>query len=262
MVLRRPGACIAFAALAFSLFGYWITVTKAWSDSHVASGYLPRDLTEFVADCGLRGNLYNPYGLGGYCIYRLYPNCRVFLNGRDHVYHRADPVVFADSKIIQIGSPAAANVLKRINIDNVLVPNGAFARSPHQSSTERVLIELERTPPTRQRPPRGWPCAFINREGALFVREDSAQWDACVRHMASYGITLDSSEGFDPQSVLESSPDFAFEYGMIDDLAAATLREPPASAPRQSVPGLICVAEALRTLTCARGAKAYLKRAR
>lgn len=127
--LVGQGACVAFAALAFSLFGYRITVTKAWSDSHVASGYPPRDLTEFVADCGLRGNLYNPYGWGGYCIYHLYPNCRVFLDGRDHVYYRAGPVVFADSMLIEIGSPAAANVLERINVNIVLIPNSAFSRS-------------------------------------------------------------------------------------------------------------------------------------
>ncbi len=47
----------------------------------VASFY-PWDLTSFVKSRGIKGNMLNQYAMGGFLIWRLYPNCRVYIDGR------------------------------------------------------------------------------------------------------------------------------------------------------------------------------------
>lgn len=47
---------------------------------------LPRNAVEFSLKEGLKGNLFNSYNWGGYLIWHLYPNCKVFVDGRTDLY--------------------------------------------------------------------------------------------------------------------------------------------------------------------------------
>ncbi|HET7705107.1 MAG TPA: hypothetical protein VFM36_03410 [Thermoanaerobaculia bacterium] len=50
------------------------------------ASYFPDRLAAFVKRNDLRGNMYNTWGLGGYLIWQLYPERRVFMDGRNEVY--------------------------------------------------------------------------------------------------------------------------------------------------------------------------------
>ena len=50
------------------------------------ASYFPDRLASFVERNDIRGNMYNTWGLGGYLIWRLYPERRVFMDGRNEIY--------------------------------------------------------------------------------------------------------------------------------------------------------------------------------
>ncbi len=75
------GIIIAFYLLPLSWKAFEIPKVTNDYGKAVASFY-PWDITEFVKEKGIKGNLMNEYGMGGFLIWRLYPNCRVYIDGR------------------------------------------------------------------------------------------------------------------------------------------------------------------------------------
>jgi hypothetical protein len=50
------------------------------------SSYFPDQITRFTREKNLRGNMLNSYGFGGYLIWKLFPERKVFIDGRNEVY--------------------------------------------------------------------------------------------------------------------------------------------------------------------------------
>src|SRR5579884_2689378 len=48
--------------------------------------YYPVDAVQFIKDYNLQGHMFNEYGFGGYFLYNLYPQQKVFIDGRTDVY--------------------------------------------------------------------------------------------------------------------------------------------------------------------------------
>lgn len=48
--------------------------------------YYPEKATQFIKNYNLEGNMFNEYGYGGYLLYHLYPNQKVFIDGRTDIY--------------------------------------------------------------------------------------------------------------------------------------------------------------------------------
>ena len=67
----------------------WQQITR---DTRVAWGTdtdtrrFPTAATQFIEDNNIRGNMFNDYGLGGWLIWRLGPDRKVFIDGRTHFY--------------------------------------------------------------------------------------------------------------------------------------------------------------------------------
>jgi hypothetical protein len=55
----------------------------------VHRGVFPVEATNFVKQAGLSGKMFNTYGIGGYLIWGLWPDWKVFIDGREDVYLRA-----------------------------------------------------------------------------------------------------------------------------------------------------------------------------
>jgi hypothetical protein len=55
-------------------------------DNEKLNTMLPVDATEFIINAGIRGRIFHTYHYGGYLIYRLYPEQRVFIDGRADMY--------------------------------------------------------------------------------------------------------------------------------------------------------------------------------
>ncbi|HEX9164225.1 MAG TPA: hypothetical protein VF980_21160 [Thermoanaerobaculia bacterium] len=50
------------------------------------ASYFPERIARFVRERDLRGHMFNSYGFGGYLIWTLFPERRVFIDGRNEVY--------------------------------------------------------------------------------------------------------------------------------------------------------------------------------
>jgi hypothetical protein len=85
------------------------------------------------------GNLFNSYGWGGYLIWRLYPEYRVYIDGRADVY--GDKFIFDYMGIYRAGA-GLENKLTDQNIETVLVePEAPLANALRRSPSWRVAFE-------------------------------------------------------------------------------------------------------------------------
>lgn len=87
---RRPAlAAVCWPLLAVSVL-YLTTAAEGWGHFQPgaeprAAGY-PAGAVDYIRANDLRGNLFNEYHWGGYLIYQLSPDRRVFIDGRADVY--------------------------------------------------------------------------------------------------------------------------------------------------------------------------------
>ena len=77
-----------------------------------------RAAVEFLKSQRLPGPIYNRYGWGGYLIYQLYPEYRVYIDGRADVYGDA---FFAETIKIYDGAGNWASSFDRYGIKTVLI---------------------------------------------------------------------------------------------------------------------------------------------
>ncbi|MGE5522405.1 MAG: hypothetical protein ACM3SS_01730 [Rhodospirillaceae bacterium] len=63
--------------------------TRRYTPETIVDTALPVKAASFVAEKGIKGRMFNEYGEGGYLIYRLYPEQRVFVDGRADLYGNA-----------------------------------------------------------------------------------------------------------------------------------------------------------------------------
>lgn len=86
---------------------------------------LPVGATHFILDSGLRGRMFNEYRFGGYLIYHLYPQQKVFIDGRPDMYGDA---FFHTYGTIFTGSHGWQQAFDHYNIDYVVCSRDAPIR--------------------------------------------------------------------------------------------------------------------------------------
>lgn len=69
----------------FLIFLVWLYRDKT-SDMDTYMNYYPVKATEFIKTKDLKGNMFNEYGYGGYILYKLYPQQKVYFDGRSDLY--------------------------------------------------------------------------------------------------------------------------------------------------------------------------------
>lgn len=115
------------------------------SDPGMAS--MPIKAAEFVATHGIKGNMFNSYDHGGYLIYRLAPERKVFIDGRADVYGDAFINQYRD---IYMGADGWKEKFDRFRIDYVichldapirqlLLADGSF-KEVYRDATHAVLL--------------------------------------------------------------------------------------------------------------------------
>jgi hypothetical protein len=112
----------------------------------------PRRTMTFIRENRLPLQLFSVYAWGGYELWRLYPEYRMFMDGRTHVYGSDVLKDFLD--VVNV-SPRWQAVLDRWQVQTIL----ALRSSP---LTETLLAQ------------GGWRLVFTEREAVVFVRETDA----------------------------------------------------------------------------------------
>lgn len=82
---------------------------------------VPKDAADFLSALKIKGNMFNEYGFGGYLIWRLYPDKKVFIDGR-----ALGPDVNKEYNIIASASegaqPSWKDFMERYNVSYIIMP--------------------------------------------------------------------------------------------------------------------------------------------
>jgi len=86
---------------------------------------LPYEAADFLARNDLPPELFNSYNWGGFLIWRLYPQYRVFIDGRTHLYGEE---VLEEYLKSYWASPQWHKPLERYNMNSIIIErDSAFA---------------------------------------------------------------------------------------------------------------------------------------
>lgn len=151
---QLTGASVYAAVAVFLLLllsGRWNGLTETLLHPRFDERTLPVAATEFIARSDLKGNPYAPDQFGGYLIYRLYPEIRVFVDGRSDFY-RTGPLFDEYLRLATI-KPDWAEILNRYDVRWLLLrrdePLSIVARATGQwidiyhDHTAQVLVRKE-----------------------------------------------------------------------------------------------------------------------
>jgi len=156
-----PLALTPAAPVGAALLCIVVGLTAVWAAFlEPAANPLLQDLDErrypertmaFIKQAQLPGPIFNVYAWGGYELWRLYPEYRVFIDGRTHVY---GPELLADFlEVTTVGDRWRA-VLDKWAIQTILATPG----SPLAQALEAV---------------GGWRPVFAERDAVVFLRAES-----------------------------------------------------------------------------------------
>jgi hypothetical protein len=152
--LTAPSAPIVAGAvlLLTAVSAHWAGMAQVPTNPlrlDLNEGRYPEQTMAFIRENQLPRQLFSVYAWGGYELWRLYPEYRMFMDGRTHVY---GPDVLKDFLDVVNVSPRWQGVLDRWQVQTIL----ALRPSP-LSETLRVQ--------------GGWRSVFTEREAVVFVRD-------------------------------------------------------------------------------------------
>ena len=155
--LTEAGAPLVGAALLLvvAVSAYWAAVGPGPANPlrlDLAESRYPGRTMTFIREHRLPAPLFSVYAWGGYELWRLYPEYRMFIDGRTHVY--GSEVLKDFLEVTHVG-PGWQTVLDKWQVQTILALRG----SP---LTETLKAQ------------GGWRLVFTEREAVVFVRETDA----------------------------------------------------------------------------------------
>ncbi len=82
---KKMRVLLIFLLISVLIFFSWLLYDKKISVNQY-SVYYPTKAVKFIKDYNLKGNMFNEYGYGGYLLYELYPQQKVYFDGRSDLY--------------------------------------------------------------------------------------------------------------------------------------------------------------------------------
>jgi hypothetical protein len=155
--LTAPGAPLVAGAvlLVTAVSAHWVGMAQVPTNPlrlDLDEGRYPTRTMTFIRENQLPPRLFSVYAWGGYELWRLYPEYRMFMDGRTHVYGAEVLKEFLD--VVNV-SPRWQVVLDKWQVQTIL----ALRASP---LTETLQAQ------------GGWRLVFTEREAVVFVRETDA----------------------------------------------------------------------------------------
>jgi hypothetical protein len=137
----------------------------------ISGSMFPVKAAEFVINNNLKGNMFNPHFWGGYLMWTLGPERKVFIDGRD-LY----PNVFADYRLIKgvathniVGMPAWKAMLYAYNVNYVITPLVHF-EGGSEPLTNALLTDKD------------WVPVFADDRSVIFMRDTPANSDVVTKY--------------------------------------------------------------------------------
>ena len=165
--LKRPakGALLAFGVIALAVMLTW---RYPFQRGFGIASYFPDGIAEFVEKRNLRGAMMNSYGFGGYLAWALYPDRRIFIDGRNEVFLPLLEKLAA----AKADSRAWTALLREYDIQ--------YALFEYVDDLDRVTtigrdgrVTTSFAPVTATRFPRSrWALVYFDDDGMIFVRRE------------------------------------------------------------------------------------------
>lgn len=161
----------------------------------------PTSVAHILKQVHLDGRMFNPYGWGGYLIFHLFPDYKVFLDGRT-VLHGAR--LLQDHYTILHGNQGYQSLIdKTYQFDFMILPK------------EHWMID--------SCPTDSWVLLFENYNSSLYLRRNQDNRSNLHRFARYYKINkvpFDTERGFDVLTVIQNNPEWARRYGLQGGSAA------------------------------------------
>ncbi|MBW2039878.1 MAG: tetratricopeptide repeat protein [Deltaproteobacteria bacterium] len=109
----------AFIIVFLSFYVLWFTGEYRRIGFGLTEGSYPSGTVKFIEDHGLKGNIFNHYDYGGYLIWHLYPQLKVFIDGRTPTIYDKD--FFWSCRQGLNNEKAWRRLLEEYSIDMVLI---------------------------------------------------------------------------------------------------------------------------------------------
>ncbi len=125
-ILQKPGKLsllhtwlLMSSLIALTLFYHNITDKRI---EYYESERLPVGAVNFIKEMGIKGNVLNQFGAGGYLINSLYPSSKVFIDGRADLHGTRHVSI---SKTIMTTGPNWEKYFNEYNFDYIICSNSA-----------------------------------------------------------------------------------------------------------------------------------------
>ena len=113
----------ATAVCIFALYMYsvvWFAQQNMVLNRTFTTGF-PKDVTDYMIESGISGRIFNEYEHGGYLIYRLAPDSKVYIDGRTNILY---PVEHARRSLeVRLTPESLAQEIEKYDIDLALLNN-------------------------------------------------------------------------------------------------------------------------------------------
>jgi hypothetical protein len=116
--------------------------SRQWMDAHFDAKRLPVQAADVIAQRGVRDPIFSPDYWGGYLIYRLYPQNRVFVDDRHDLY--GEEFLKEYLKVVNVG-PDWEKVLNAKQVGWVLAPEGSSLANILKETPAWVVIHQDET---------------------------------------------------------------------------------------------------------------------
>lgn len=130
---------------------------------------VPKDSADFLSNLKIDGNMFNEYGFGGYLIWRLYPDKKVFIDGR-----ALEPDIMSKYNVVASAEEGVQksweDIIKEYNISYIVMP----PLLPHGEIYPIVEKLLEK---------EDWVLIYNDHLSLIFLRKGSGN-EALIKRFA------------------------------------------------------------------------------
>jgi hypothetical protein len=115
-VLGAVNVCILALIVGLAVAKVWTPLSMAFNEQQQREG-LPVDAVAWIRQHRPPGEMFNPYNWGGYLIWALWPDYRVFVDGRTDLYGDA---LLRQSLEVQLARPGFEDTLDTYHVNFIL----------------------------------------------------------------------------------------------------------------------------------------------
>lgn len=179
---------IALIAIVIS-FHLWMVVDKK-REQNLGINYYPEQAMNFIKNNHLQGNMFNEYGFGGYLLYYLYPDQKVYIDGRTDLYLCCE---MPDTLELSYKKNLSDTEYKQY-IDSLLNKNNisfVVMRTEKHVVLRRIAHLLQND--------SNWKLVFWDDRTIIFIKDDGKN-NEVIKNFASFSATPYERDLFLPKT--------------------------------------------------------------